>query len=77
MIVLMLASGKSYEEVMQKVSESRSVVAKWKSRFLELGMEGMEDKAGLGKEPEYDTHDEARVVELATCKPRGGYSNWS
>lgn len=76
-IVLMLAGGQSYDEVMQKVGVSRSVVAKWKNRFLDLGMAGLEDKAGRGKEPEYDAYDEARVVELATSKPPGGYSSWS
>ncbi|MFM2376520.1 MAG: hypothetical protein RLZZ165_1617, partial [Bacteroidota bacterium] len=75
-IVLLLASGKSHDEVMQKVGASRSVVAKWKNRFLSLGMAGLKDKAGRGKTPEYDAYDEARVVELATGKPKGGYPNW-
>jgi transposase len=77
MIVLMLASGKSYDEVMQKVRVSRSVVAKWKNRFLAMGMVGPRDKAGRGKEPEYDADDEARVVELATGKTNESYLNRS
>jgi transposase len=48
--VLLLASGKRHGEVMQRVVVSRPVVAKWKNRFLSLGMAGLKDKAGRGKE---------------------------
>lgn len=76
-IVLMLADGKSYDEVQEKLSLSRSIVAKWKRRFSEAGVQGLKDKPGRGKPPIYTVADEARVLELATSKPPKGYSNWS
>ncbi|MEM6272786.1 MAG: IS630 family transposase [Bacteroidota bacterium] len=76
-IVLMLADGKSYDEVQQKLSLSRSIVAKWKKRFVEVGLDGLKDKPGRGKAPIYSPADEARVLELATSKPPKGYSTWS
>lgn len=76
-IVLMLADGNSYDEVQEKLSLSRSIVAKWKKRFAEVGIDGLKDKPGRGKTPIYSAADEARVLELATSKPPKGYSNWS
>ena len=76
-IILLLSEEKSYDEVMAEVNVSRRVVAKWKKRFLEKGIDGLQDKPGRGKEPVYTAYDEARVVELACSKPSKGYTNWS
>ena len=76
-IILMLAEGCSYDSVQQTVRASRRVVAKWKKRFLEYGIDGLKDQAGRGKKPVYDIADEARVIEKACSNPPGGYTNWS
>ncbi len=73
----MFAEGKTYDEVQQELSLSRSIVAKWKTRFIADGVTGLKDKAGRGKVPIYTAVDEVRVLELATSKPPKGYSNWS
>jgi putative transposase len=76
-IILLLAEGKTYDEVMKELGVSRRVVAKWKSRFLSKGVDGLVDLQGRGKAAVFTPYDEARVVKLATTKPPGGYSNWS
>ena len=76
-IILMFDDGKTYDEIQQVMGLSRSIVAKWKKRFISLGIEGLKDKPGRGKSPTYTAVDEARVLELATSKPAEGYTSWS
>lgn len=76
-IILMFSDGKTYDEIQEELSLSRSIVAKWKKRFISAGIDGLKDKSGRGKAPLYTAVDEARVLELATSKPPHGYTNWS
>lgn len=76
-LILLLAEGRTYDQVMEELKISRRVIAKWKVRFLEKGIEGLSDMSGRGKQRTFTAIDEARVVKLATSKPKGGYSNWS
>jgi transposase len=76
-IILKLHHGKSYDQVQKELSVGREAVAKWKSRFLELGIEGLMDKKGRGAKPKYKEQDKARIVQKACEKPEGGYTNWS
>jgi transposase len=76
-IVLLFAENNSYDQIMNIVGVSRRVVAKWKKRFIENGVDGLKDKSGRGNSLTYTPADEARVVERACSKPEGGYTNWS
>ncbi len=76
-IILKLYEGKSYDQVQYELHVGREAVAKWKSRFLESGIEGLMDKKGRGVKPKYNEEDKARIVQKACEKPEGGYTNWS
>ena len=76
-IILKLHEGKSYDEVQKELKVGREAIAKWKSRFIELGIEGLMDKKGRGIKPKYTEEDKARIVQKACEKPEGGYTNWS
>jgi len=76
-IILKLYEGKSYDQIQQDLSVGREAVAKWKSRFLESGIEGLMDKKGREVKPKYKDEDKARIVQKACEKPNGGYTNWS
>ncbi len=76
-IILLASTDASYSEINKELSTNNFAIAKWKSRYRELGIEGLNDKQRPGKKPEYDVYDEARVIQLACSKPTGGYSNWS
>jgi transposase len=73
----MLNQGASYSRIKIELSTNNQAISKWKKRFLSLGIEGLQDKSGRGKEPLYNAYDEARVINLACTKPTDGYSNWS
>ncbi len=76
-IILNLAEGKSYDWVQQSFGVGRQAVAKWKGRFIEFGVAGLQDKSGRGKKAVYGEAVKARVIQKACSKPAGGYTNWS
>lgn len=76
-IILKLHDGKSYDQVEKELSVGRSAVAKWKTRFMKYGLEGLKDKPGRGVKPIYTDEDRARVVQKACAKPEDGHTGWS
>lgn len=76
-IILMLHEEYSYDSIKAELQVGREAIAKWKKRYLELGLDGLKDAPRPGKKPVYTETDKARVVQKACSKPEGGYSNWS
>lgn len=76
-IILMLNSGHSYDSIKDELKVGREAIAKWKKRFQEFGIEGLQDAVRPGKPAIYTDVDRARVINKACSKPEGGYSNWS
>jgi len=76
-VILKLYKGKTYDQVQQELSLGREAVAKWKSRYMKHGIEGLKDLSGRGKKPVYKEEDKARIVQKACEKPSGGYTSWS
>jgi transposase len=76
-IILMLHEENSYDSIKTELKVGREAIAKWKKRYLELGLDGLKDAPRPGKKPVYNEADKARVVQKACSKPDGGYSNWS
>jgi len=76
-IILMLNSGHTYDSIKNELKVGREAIAKWKKRFLQFGIEGLQDAARPGKPAIYTDIDRARVINKACSKPEGGYSNWS
>ena len=76
-IILMCAEDKSYDEIKSQLNVGKTAIAKWKMRFLKLGIDGLSDEPRSGKPPKYTDIDIARVIHKACSKPEGGYSKWS
>ena len=76
-IILMLYEGHSYDSVKAELKVGREAIAKWKKRFIQFGIEGLQDTPRPGKPAIYKEADRARVIQKACSKPKGGYSNWS
>jgi len=73
----MLSQGFSYDQIKTELKVGREAIAKWKKRFINMGIEGLNDAPRSGKPPIYTEVDKARVIQKACSKPQGGYSNWS
>ena len=76
-IILMLNEGRSYDAIKSELKVGREAIAKWKKRFIEMGLEGLQDAPRPGKPSIYTEAEKARVIQKACSKPEGGYSNWS
>lgn len=76
-IVLLSADNATYDEIQERLNVSRTMVSKWKLRFVKLGMKGLFDEKRSGKPSKYTEEDKARVVNLACSKPEGGHTSWT
>lgn len=76
-IILMLNDNYTYDSIKAELKVGREAIAKWKKRYLESGVDGLQDAPRPGKPPTYTEADKARVIQKACSKPEGGYSSWS
>jgi transposase len=70
-IILLRARGRKLEEVAQQLSMSVNSVCKWSSRFLKLGLEGLEDAPGRGRRPWLPDEKVKQVLTKVTQPPKG------
>jgi hypothetical protein len=76
-LILMVAGSKSNDEIVKKCSLSEVVICKWKKRFLEKRLEGLNDLPMPGVHT-HNTHEDApKVINAACGKPDGPYTHCS
>ncbi len=76
-LILALADGLTYREIERKLGASAPTVSKWKSRFEQAGMEGLQGQH-RGSQPRRATPAvQARVIRRAQQKPSDGSTHWS
>lgn len=76
-LVLALAAGETYSEIEASLGTSRPTIARWKARFEELGIGGL-DAQHKGSKPRSATPaTQARVLRKTTQKPEDGSTHWS
>jgi transposase len=76
-IVLLLSDDWSYASVADKLDTSTRTVGKWKRRFLEAGLDGLETERP-GQAPSKLTPKlRARILDTTRRKPRDGSTHWS
>jgi transposase len=76
-ILLLLADGWSYSDIVEKLDTSTSTVGKWKRRFLAAGLDGLETERP-GQTPQKLTPNvRARILNATRRKPRDGSTHWS
>ena len=61
-IILLRLEGLKNEDVAARVGNSVPTVSIWSSRFEQLGLDGLEDKAGRGRKPSIPTKKVQRVI---------------
>ena len=75
-IILMTSNGCSVEEIMEKLDTSGVTIRKWKRRFLEKGLEGLEDEGRPGRAPKYGPEIRHKITAEA-CNPPPGRTHWT
>ena len=76
-IVLLASDGVPSDAIARVLGCNRLTVRKWRARFAEAGVEGLEEAAGRGRPP---THSRAlvnRVVAATMERPKDGSTHWS
>lgn len=76
-LILLLAEGVSYREIERRLGASAPTVSKWKSRFEQSGMAGLQGQH-KGSRPRAATPAaQARIIRRAQQKPSDGSTHWS
>ena len=76
-LVLALADGHSYSRIEAELNTSRPTIARWKARFEELGIPGLEPQHKGSKPRTITPAVQARVLRKTTQKPQDGSTHWS
>lgn len=76
-LILALAEGKSWSQIEVELHTSRPTIARWKRRFEQDGMAGL-DPQHKGSEPRKATPlIQARVLRKTTQRPEDGSAHWT
>src|SRR6204780_3239962 len=76
-LILMLAEGASFNTINRKLQASAPTIIRWKQRFLESGLDGL-DTYHPGQQATVLTPAlRARILSATRKKPRDGSTHWS
>jgi transposase len=76
-LILALADGMSYREIERQLGASAPTVSKWKGRFAQKGMEGLQGQHQGSKPRRATPGVQARVIRRAQQEPSDGSTHWS
>lgn len=76
-IVLLAAAGVANQEIAARLDCTRSTVIKWRTRFDQAGMAGLEEAEGRGHAFSYDQKTIDRIVSTTLKRPPKGMTHWS
>lgn len=77
-MILMLAQGRSYVEIQDRLETTAPTISRWKKRFLEQRVNGLVEQRHPGQKPTVITPKlQARVLEATRRKPKDGSTHWS
>lgn len=75
-IILLVAEGHRNKEIMGIMGISKPVVVKWRKRFAQDRLEGLNDAPRPGKPRAYDAKTRIKIAAKA-CRPPEGQTHWS
>jgi transposase len=77
-VILLAAAGKQDLEIAAEIGISNQKAARWRKRFLELGLAGLEkDAPRPGRTPSIPKATVQRVIELTTLEKPHNATHWS
>ena len=76
-LLLALAEGRTYREIAHSMKTSTPTVARWKMRFEQDGMAGLEGRHRGSKPRAATPAVQARVIRRVQQKPGDGSTHWS
>src|SRR6266545_2813778 len=76
-IVLLAAAGRSTRSIAKEVGVQPRIVSKWRWRFAEHGLGGLQNHPRAGKRPIYGKVTNKRILALLDKPPPAGYARWT
>jgi hypothetical protein len=76
-IVLLAAEGRSTRSIAKEVGVQPRIVSKWRHRFADHGLAGLEERPRGGKQPIYGVATNKRILALLDKPPPQGYARWT
>lgn len=75
-IILLSASGMRNKDIAIELKTREATISKWRRRFYENRLEGLQDNPRPGSPPIYDSTTEERILKALDEDPPEGYSTW-
>src|SRR3974390_2780 len=76
-IVLLAAQGRSTRSIAIEVGVQPRIVSKWRHRFADHGLAGLNDLPRAAKKPIYGQATNKRILALLDKPPPDGYGRWT
>ena len=76
-ILLLLADGFSYDAIKAKLDTTAPTISRWKKRFLEHGLDGLETHRPGQPTPKLTPQLRAKILNATRRKPTDGSTHWS
>jgi transposase len=76
-IVLLASQGQSTAHIARSLRTRPARVSKWRQRFAQHRLEGLQDRSRSGKPRRYDRNTERRVLKQLDQPPPPGHSTWT
>lgn len=77
-LILMLADGRSYREIQERLDTTAPTISRWRERFKQARIGGLAEIRHPGKKPTVTTPRlQAKILEATRRKPKDGATHWS
>jgi len=76
-IVLAAADGQQTKDIAVALDVRPATVSKWRTRYAEEGIVGLQDKPRSGRPASYGEDDEQRILQMLDSDPPSGYAQWT
>jgi transposase len=76
-VILMLAAGRSYSEIGQRLGCTDRYISLWKKRFKQERLPGLDSRYRGAEHRRRTAQTEARILELTRRGPTDGSTHWS
>jgi transposase len=76
-VILLASEGLPARKIALRLKTRLARVSKWRQRFVQKRLAGLEDAARSGKPRMYNESAEKRILELLDATPPDGYSQWN
>jgi transposase len=76
-LILALADGQSYSQIMASLQTTAPTISRWKQRFEEEGLAGLDPRHKGSRPRVADAQVQARIARKTQQKPSGGSTHWS